>query len=271
MRAAAVWTLLALGCGDDAPAIPDAPINPDAIGYSILDAYVQAWAEPDAAVRGRLLEHSTLETIHVHEPTRTLASRAMVDAAMAMFLSQYPGGTIPIVGNVREHNDRLWFRWDVLTASNMMIGTGFDFMKRAADDRLERVHSFFGTLPTTPGANTAVQQALLDAFDEPDPTARLALLETAVTDDVLVSFEGMAALVSGRTALSDAIGGFLAANPGRQSTLTTGYLTLPSAWHVAWRVTASDNTTVLGSGVEFALLAGDGRVAELVLFNGTTP
>jgi hypothetical protein len=263
--------LVALGCGDDAPAIPDAPAPPDAIGYSILEAYGHAWEEPDPVVRGRLLEYSTVDSIHVHEPTRTLTSRAAVDAAMAMFLSQYPGGTIPLVGNIRERHDRVWFRWDAFTASKMPIATGFDFMARAADGRIERVHSFFGTLPTTPGANTAVQQALLDAFDEADPTARLALLDTAVTDDVVVSFEGMSALVNGRAALSDAIGGFLAANPGRQSSLTTGYLTLPSAWHVAWRVTASDNTTVLGTGVEFALLAGDGRVAELVFFNGTPP
>src|SRR5688500_5512029 len=237
-----------VGCGHSSSSTDAAiVIPPDAISISIVEAYAKAWGEPDAAARGRLLAYSAVDTLTVYEPTRTLASRTEVDAAMAAFTSANPGGTIPIVGNVRELNDRVWIRWDALQGNGTKLETGVDVMQRAADQRIETVHSFFGTLPLAVGANSPVQQALLDAWNQPNASMRTALLMTAVTDDVRVMIEGQPT-VSSRTTFSSIIGVALDAAPGRTMTVTSGYLALPNAFHVAWRTLAMDGTTVLGEG-----------------------
>jgi hypothetical protein len=77
--------------------------------------------------------------------------------------------------------------------------------------------------------------------------------------------------VSSRSTFSSIIGVALDAAPGRTMAVTSGYLALPNAFHVAWRTVAMDGTTVLGEGVMFALLASDGRIAEAVYFDGAVP
>ena len=141
----AAWVVL-MACGGggggdpaDAPAA-DAPA--DAIMQSILEAYGDAWGERDPAARRRLLEYSAVASIALYEPTRTVPSREGVYAAMTEFQTQYPGGTIPLVGTIREKHDRVWLHWDARDGSGVSLATGLDLMKRAPDMRIERVHSF---------------------------------------------------------------------------------------------------------------------------------
>jgi len=270
MRALIVALALA-ACGDDGASNTDAAKAADAISVSILDAYGKAWGEPDASARRRLLEYSAADNLAVYEPTRTLATRDEVYAAMGQFQADVPGGSVVSVGNVREAHQRVWLNWDTRNGSGSSVAVGLDLMKRAGDDRIERVHSFFGTLPLTPGTNTPVQQALVDAWNEPDNGMRSTLLATAMADDVVIAIENQTAVFTGRTAFAALIGNELTASPGRTLRLTTGYLDLPNAFHVAWKTVAADGTTMIAAGVMMAILAADGRIAEAVYFDGTLP
>jgi hypothetical protein len=257
------------GTGDgnprDATPLPDSA-PPD---ISIYEAYAQAWGEADATARQGLLDFSVVDTLTVYEPTRTLASRTEVEAAMVQFLADYPGGTIPIIGNVRETKQRAWFNWDVKNGNNTSVQLGFDVMKVAADARIERVHSFFGTLPAAVGANTAVQQALIDAWNEPDNSLRNMKLMMAVTDNVAVVLESAPGVSTGRAALSAVIGNQLNTTPTRLMSVTSGYVQMTSGFAVAWKL--ADGGTTMGAGVMMALLAGDGRISELVYWDSATP
>jgi hypothetical protein len=253
------------GSGSDATPLPDSA--PEDI--SIYEAYARAWGEPDATARRGLLDFSVVDTLTVYEPTRTLASRAEVDAAMAQFVVDTPGGTIPIVGNVRETKQRAWFNWDALNGNGASVAVGFDVMKLAADARIERVHSFFGTLPTAVGTHTTVQQALIDAWNEPDNSLRNMKLQTALADNVVVVLESATGVSTGRAALSAVIGNQLNTTPTRLMSVTSGYVQMPSGFAVAWKL--ADGATTMGSGVMMGLLAGDGRISELVYWDSATP
>lgn len=270
---AGAFALVVIGCGgaDDAAAPDAAP--PDAVGIGPVEAYVAAWSEPDAAIRARLLEHAAIAELTVHEPTRVLASRDAVDDAIAQFHQQVPGGTVPLVGGPREFDGHLWFYWDALDGAGTRIDHGADWMTLAPDGRVARVYSFFGDLPA-PGAHDAVQQALLDAWNEPDATTRLADLDIAVSADVVVHVESLAAPLVGRAALSDHIAAELAEAPDRVVAASTGYLRVPGGWHRGWRVTVGGDPIAGAEGVVFARLAGGAAtdpITELVLFDGTAP
>jgi hypothetical protein len=270
------WLLaccLLAGCSDSS-ALPDAkPVDatPDAITFPVLEAYRKAWEAPDDVSRRNLLEYSAADALALYEPTRMLLSREEVYSAITGFQAQYPGGSVLFITNVREKHDRVWVGWRVFNGSQKELATGLDLMRRASDGRLDRVHSFYGgALPAT-GTDTPVQQALLDAWNETDANQRTTLLETAVTDDVVVVLEDETAIANGRAALSTLIGDRLTASPGRQLTRTHGYLTMPSAFHTAWHTIASDGTTVLVSGTLMASVATDGRISELVVWNSPQP
>lgn len=258
-------------CGDDGGMAAVDAQPADAITLSILDAYGAAWAEADAAARGRLLEYSTVETITVSDPNGTVASRSELDAQMAQFQSDVPGGSVPVIGNIREAHDRVWLQWEVRNANGAGMGRGVDLMLRDGDQRIARVHSFFG-IPTPPtGTNTPVQQALIDAFNQSDNTMRATLLATAMADNVVVAIEDQTSTFSGRVAFSAVIANQLTASPGRTYSVTTGYSSIPNAFHVAWKTVASDGTTMIESGVMMAVLATDGRIEEAVFWTGTLP
>ncbi len=249
----------------DATPLPDsAPED-----LSIYEAYARAWGEANPTARAGYLDFSVVDTLTVSDPNGTLASRAEVEAAMTQFLVDVPGGTIPITSNVRETKQRAWFTWDVKSGSNTTVQTGFDVMKLAADARIERVHSFVGTLPTSVGTNSAVQQALLDAWNEPDNSLRNMKLMTAVSDNVVVVLESATGISTGRAALSAVIGNQLNANPNRLMSVTSGYVQMTSGFAVAWKL--ADGATTMGSGVMMGLLASDGRISELVYWDSATP
>jgi hypothetical protein len=257
-------------CGDDSSKATDDAQPPDAITLSILDAYGKAWGEPNADARRRLLEYAAVETLTVDEPTRSLASRDEVYAAMGQFQVDVPGGSVVAVGNIRESHDRVWLNWDTKNGSGTSVAVGTDLMKRStADMRIERVHSFFGTLPLMLGANTPVQQALIDAWNQPDNAMRATLLATALADNVVVSMEFQQSVFTGRVAFSALIGNELTAAPTRIYSVTSGYLTMPNAFYVAWKT--ADGATTMQSGVMMAILAGDGRISEAVYWTGAVP
>jgi hypothetical protein len=263
--------VLVTACGDDGGGATGDAAPPDGIELTVLEAYGKAWGEPDAAARQRLVEFSTTDDITLYEPTRTVTARDGVLDAMTQFLTQYPGGSVPIIGVPREAHEYVWLRWEGKDGSGGSLGVGLDLMKLAGDLRIGRIHSFFGTLPTQVGTNTAVQQALVDAWNETDVGVRTTHLQTAVTDNITVAFEGEQTVFTGRAAFAALIANRQNANVGQQYALTTGYLAMPTAFHAGWRTVASDGTTVIAAGVMMAVLADDGRISELVYWNGAQP
>jgi hypothetical protein len=249
----------------DATPLPDSA--PEDI--SIYEAYARAWGEANPTARQGLIQFAAADNLTLYEPTRTLTPRDAVSDAMGQFLVATPGGKVTISGNVRESHDRAWLRWEAFNGASTSLGVGTDLMKLGVDARIERVHSFFGTLPLAIGTNSAVQQALIDAWNEPDNSLRNMKLQMAVTDTVVVSLESATGVYTGRAAFSAVIGNQLNTTPTRLMSVTSGYLQMPSGFMIAWKL--ADGSTTTGSGVMMALLAGDGRISELVYWDGAQP
>jgi len=106
------------------------------------------------------------------------------------------------------------------------------------------------------------------AWNEPDPDRRLAALHIAWAADG--AYQDPTGEATGRQALSDHIGGVVASVPGARVEITSGIDRHHDSLRFAWRMCAADGS-VLVEGIDFATLAGDGRLASLTGFFGTVP
>lgn len=106
------------------------------------------------------------------------------------------------------------------------------------------------------------------AWLERDPAKRLALLETAWADDGV--YQDPNADVTGRQALSDHIGGFHKAMPGARIVLTSGADVHHGKLRFTWKMVTAEGATAI-EGIDFGVLAGDGRLAGITGFFGPVP
>ncbi len=110
------------------------------------------------------------------------------------------------------------------------------------------------------------------AWVEPDATARLGLLEQAWAADAV--YCDPTAVVTGREALSDHIGGFQAAMPGGRIEVTSEPVRHHDSAFFRWRLTDADGGTVM-TGFDVVQLDRTGLIARLTGFfdsdTGTTP
>ncbi len=105
---------------------------------SVLDAYVDAWNEPDAARRRALLERSITDDCLFEGPLGALTGREAVERLIVAMQDRMPGTSIVRVG-APEEGDELRFRWEVQTAEGERLMSGVDTVDVAGDGRLRRI------------------------------------------------------------------------------------------------------------------------------------
>lgn len=101
------------------------------------------------------------------------------------------------------------------------------------------------------------------AWLEPDPAARLRLLERAWGDDAVYS--DPMAHVTGREALSEHIGQTQASLNGGQVSVTAEATRHHDSAHFPWAITGADGAHVM-SGFDVVQLDADGRITRLTGF-----
>jgi hypothetical protein len=106
------------------------------------------------------------------------------------------------------------------------------------------------------------------AWGEPDEGKRRRLLEAAWADDGV--YTDPTVLVEGREALVAHIGGFLATTPGARIRATSGIDTHHGRLRFTWTMHAADGSLVV-EGVDFGVLAADGRLRRIIGFFGPLP
>ena len=110
------------------------------------------------------------------------------------------------------------------------------------------------------------------AWVEPDATARRTLLEQAWAADAV--YCDPTAVVTGREALSDHIGGFQAAMPGGRIQVTSEPVLHHDSAFFRWSLTDADGATVM-TGFDVVQLDRTGLIARLTGFfdsdTGTAP
>lgn len=109
-----------------------------------------------------------------------------------------------------------------------------------------------------------VVEAYFAAWNEPDPTARMQLLERSFADEgVLIT--PRAGRVSGRQAVQEHIGGFAQRFPGARIVASGGIDEHNGVLRYSWRIVSAEGSPLV-HGTDFGELASDGRLLRIAEF-----
>jgi hypothetical protein len=114
----------------------------------LVTAYGDAWNEPDAEARRKLLEDAWGDGATYCDPTASVAGREELLAHIAGFQEAFPGGRIVTTSGVEEHHGWFRFAWKMLDAAGDAAMEGFDVGSVGGDGRIERIVGFFGPFPS---------------------------------------------------------------------------------------------------------------------------
>ena len=118
----------------------------------LIDAYCEAWCEPDVAARRRLLDHVWARGATYTDPRAQLAGLDALVAHIGKVLADRPGSRVIRTSAVDSHHGLARFAWRVVQADGTMLPEGVDFAELAGDGKLARIVGFFGPLaPPRPG------------------------------------------------------------------------------------------------------------------------
>jgi hypothetical protein len=141
------------------------------------------------------------------------------------------------------------------------------FVERAADNRLAQLVAF-EIAPPAMNTPSAPLQAYLDAWNEHDEVTRLALLETAWTENG--RYVDPTADATGRDGLSQVISAFQAQFADVTLVLGSGIETHGNWLRWRWEIRGADNGLIL-EGTDVAVVEDSGKVLRIVGFFGGEP
>ncbi len=108
----------------------------------IATRYIEAWNEPDAARRGRLIAQAWAEDAQYLDPMMAGEGHGGIDAMIAGVQQQFPDHRFVLAGVPDGHKDRVRFSWTLCTVNGVAAARGTDFGILAADGRLSSVTGF---------------------------------------------------------------------------------------------------------------------------------
>ena len=112
---------------------------------TVVDDYLAAWNERDAAARRALVERAFAADATYVDPHRSGAGHDGLDAMIAAAQDGLPGHAVQPNGDVDAHNDRVRFSW-TLVGPDGAVAIGRDFAIVGDDGRLRDVTGFVDLL-----------------------------------------------------------------------------------------------------------------------------
>lgn len=119
---------------------------------AIVTGYCDAWNEPDAARRRRLLERIWAPWATYTDPTVELTGIDELVDHISRVLDRYPGSRIVRTSAVDIHHGVLRFSWHKELADGSALPDSIDIGEIARDGKLCRILGFFGPLAALPPA-----------------------------------------------------------------------------------------------------------------------
>ncbi|GAA4559881.1 nuclear transport factor 2 family protein [Pseudonocardia xishanensis] len=114
---------------------------------SIVDSWLRAYGEPDAATRANLIVQVWAPDGVLADPPFSGTGHAEIDALAGAVLGQYPGHTFRRTSAVDAHHDVARYTWEMVGPDGAVALTGTDVVAVGEDGRLARVAGFFGDPP----------------------------------------------------------------------------------------------------------------------------
>jgi hypothetical protein len=234
-------------------------IDPPETVEEVVAIYGSAWNEHDPDARLALLELVWADGGVYRDPTMTAEGREALSDAIGGFQQGFPDAELQILGEVDTYGGLARFSW-MLTGSQPL--PGMDFAEFDDELRLVGITGFFGELPQDTEVPPALQ-AYLEAWNEPDPAMRLALLGESVTDDV--HYTDPTVNAEGIEALDTTIAGFLEMFAGSTLVATSTPDSYGDEMRYGWAI-EDEGGNVLLSGIDVVRVADDGRLVRVVGF-----
>jgi SnoaL-like domain len=114
---------------------------------STVQAYVDAWNEPDEAARRELLHQSWAADGSYLDPLVRIEGREALVHHARKFADRWPEARVVITSGVDQHNGYVRFTWQVVSPDGEALREGTDFGELGEDGRLRRIVGFFGPPP----------------------------------------------------------------------------------------------------------------------------
>jgi heme-degrading monooxygenase HmoA len=111
-----------------------------------IDAYIDAWNEPEADKRGQILAQVMTEDGAYGDPSGQVDGRAGVVDHIGEVQNTYVGGRVARTSAVDVHHLVCRFNWRLIKADGTQLPESVDFVDFARDGRIRRVTGFFGPL-----------------------------------------------------------------------------------------------------------------------------
>lgn len=111
---------------------------------AVVDKYLAAWNETDAAKRAALLEASIGADLWYRDPMLEADGRDAFDATLAAVQEQMPGHVMVRTSGIDHHHDVVRFNWALAQPGEDPAFAGVDMAKYDADGKLHRIVGFAG-------------------------------------------------------------------------------------------------------------------------------
>ena len=112
---------------------------------TVVDRYVDAWNEADAAKRIALVEQAFVPDGRYCDPLSDVAGAAEIAAMIEAVRGQFPGYQLRRTSPAEQHHDQVRFEWELAGPDGTVAVAGVDYVAIAADGRFLSVGGFFGT------------------------------------------------------------------------------------------------------------------------------
>lgn len=106
-------------------------------------AYLDAWNEPDPAVRLDLLTQAMSDDAAYIDPTATVEGRPQLVDHVGLYQPQAADTELVITAGPDTYDTVMRVSWAIHTIGGDVVGTGLDVVDLAEDGRLSRVVGFF--------------------------------------------------------------------------------------------------------------------------------
>ncbi|WP_433216326.1 nuclear transport factor 2 family protein [Microtetraspora malaysiensis] len=113
----------------------------------LVQRYLAAWNETDAAARQAVLEEVFAEDAIYTDPLVSVRGRAGLDATIAAVQGQFGGLVFSLGGAVDAHHDIARFTWHLGPEGAEPLAIGFDVAVIGADGRISQVLGFLDKVP----------------------------------------------------------------------------------------------------------------------------
>jgi hypothetical protein len=111
----------------------------------LINRYLAAWNETDAAARRKLIDETWTEDGVYTDPLGVAAGRDAIDATIAAVQGQFPDFVFTL-GPVDAHHDIARFTWNLGPAGAEALVVGFD-VAVIRDGRIANIHGFLDKVP----------------------------------------------------------------------------------------------------------------------------